>query len=260
MTDPIAVSILAKLTSWYDFNGDFTDAHGPNNLTAAVNPGFETGIVGQALKKGARAAATLGAPVNITPTSGRLTIGGWLKFSAAVPNVASFGLTFTPSSPANEVFYLFNQTPDGNFGAFGFPDTGPGTYNVVDPSRPSFAYPITVRVTDTEGSHLESDQVIRIQTESGLVPGFYFVTATYNNGLMSLYVNGEARASASPPSSVHPQVKAIQIANQYGSTVSDAGLDACFFCTNAVLTLEEHQWLYNAGAGRTHADIVALAA
>ena len=41
-------TILANLTSWWEFDGDMTDAHGPNDIGANLTvAGYEAGKTGQ---------------------------------------------------------------------------------------------------------------------------------------------------------------------------------------------------------------------
>lgn len=261
MSDRTAASILSKLTSWYPFDGDATDAHGPNDLTLAVSPGYETAKVGQGLKKGARAKVALASPIDFGPTTGQISVGGWLHYSSAVPSVAPFGLTGDPNSSHNEAYYLFSNSTDGAFGAFGW--KGDGTsFNVIDPSGRALSYPVAVKVRDASGKEAVSAQTIRVgDASSQTLPGFYFVVATWNAGHMSLYVDGVLVATANPPASTQlSSITHIQVANALNATVSDAGLDECFICSEAVLTADEVSWLYNAGAGRSYTDLTMAAA
>jgi hypothetical protein len=262
MSDPIAVSILAKLTSWYPFDGDLTDAHGANDLTGAVVAGYAAGKVGDYLLAGSRALDVLASPIAITATTGNLTVGGWFKYTSAVPLVAPFGLTFDPGvvGGSNEMFYIYSQLSDGGFGAFGWLSGGGDIYGVADDDPRAQSYPITVRVTDSDAQTASSNQIIHIANSGGLTPGWYFVVATWNAGNMTLYVDSTARDTSTPPASVNgSSVTHIQVANAHGATVSDAGLDECFFCDGAAMTQQEVTWLYNFGAGRSYADVVTAA-
>jgi len=261
MSDPIAVSILAKLTTWYPFDGDLTDAHGANDLTGAVVAGYAAGKVDDYLLAGSRAMVELATAIAVTPTTASLTVGGWFNYTAAVPLVAPFGFTFDPvMGGGNEMYYIYSQLSDGGFGAFGWLSGGSDIYGVADPSPRAQAYPITVRVTDSDAQTASSNQIIHIADSGGITPGWYFVVATWDEGDMTLYVDSTVRDTAAPPASLNgSSVTHVQIANDFGATVSDAGLDECFFCDGAAMTQEEVTWLYNFGAGRSYADVVTAA-
>lgn len=258
MSDALAASILAKLTSWYDFEGDLTDAHGPYDLTADVLSGFEAGKVGQSLKRRARANAAL-TPTAIASGAGRFSVGGWFLFTQATPSVASFGLTTNTSVPQNEALFLGNNPDNGNFTVFGFSQNA-DVWRVSDPTSATIRYPITVHAVDADGRIAESMQHIDVSNPGGLAQGWYFVVTTFDNGTVKLYLNTELKAIGNAGSNLKTPITLVQIANHYNSTLADAGLDSCFFSLGSVLTVDEITWLYNTGAGRNYADVVAASA
>ncbi len=100
MSDPIAVSILSKLTSYYDFEGSLADSHGANPLVGTAS-GYVSGLVGQGLKKGSLARATFsGAP--ISGSAGQFSVGFWGRYEATTNQPYMFGLTTNPALPSNE--------------------------------------------------------------------------------------------------------------------------------------------------------------
>ncbi len=200
MSDPIAVSILSKLTSWYDFEGNLNDSHGPYPLTGSVVSGYEAGKVGQSLKRLSRAFAVLPS-TPITSTSGKFSIGAWMNFTTTVNDVHSFGLTTNPGVPQNEAIFIDNNGPGSNFYAFGFTQ-GSVFWGAADPSTPAIRYPFMVQATDAHGLSSVLDTHIDVSGAGSIPPGWYFVVATFEDGFMRLYVNASLKASASPPSSI----------------------------------------------------------
>lgn len=259
MSDPIAVSILAKLTSWYPLDSDLNDAHGTNHLaTGVTNAGFEIGKLGNMLSPASKAGCTLAAAIPITNTTGALTIGGWMHYTGSVPAHADFGLS-RDFAATNEVFSMDSET--GAIGAFGWNSGGATTYSVWSATGTGLAYPVTVRVLDSDGQHATSDQTISIyDPATPLATGWYFAVSTWDNGNMVAYVDGKQTATAAPPATINAaSITRFQIGNQFNGNLSVAGLDSIFYCGNAAMTQDEVTWLYNGGSGRSYAAIVAAA-
>lgn len=262
MSDPLAVSILSKLTSWYSYENDLTDAHGANDLVTEPFPaGYESGPLGQRLQALSRAACPLS--VGITNTTGNLTIGGWLTYTAPTPNRGEFGFT-SNDIDKNEIFFL--QFANDSIQVYGFhfnPSTPSDGWGVTDPRIIALSYPFTVRVEDSGGRVATSNQLIRVEGEDGLLPpGSYFVVATWINGIARLYVDGQLAATAvSAPASIRRNtISFFDVGNHAVDQTCVAAQDETFFCTGAALTAQEIEWLYNMGEGRTYSDVVAAAA
>lgn len=261
MSDPLAVSILSKLSGWYDFEGDLSDSHGSFGLTGAVVAGYEQGKIGQSLKRASRASAEV-THTTVSAHSGQLTIGGWFKYTSAAANIASagYGLTTTPDTAQNEILYIGNKQSNGNFAVTMFGSDGENVV-IEDTNGASIAYPITVLAVDADGVMAESKQTINISSGTNvLVPGWYFGAATMLDGVVRLYLNGDFRATGTAPKALKSPVTTLQLAEMYGSTVSDPGYDSCFFSLTAAMTPDEIAWLFNSGTGRSYADLKALAA
>lgn len=255
----IAADILAALTSYYPFDADLNDVHGTNHInTSVTSAGFATGKVGNMLSPGSRGYCTLASAISHAPTTGSLTVGGWFKY--ATPGgygLTEFGLSYSPyNGSQNEAFTIFS-TSDGKWGVFGW-NASSGTYGAIDPNERKAAYPITVRVQDSTGATATSDQVIRISGSGGAyAAGWFFVVGTWESGIIKLYVDGSLvfTSSAAPASVKAASVPLLQVGNGFLPALTQAGLDGCFFSDHAALTLEQIQWLYNSGLGRTYAEI-----
>lgn len=260
MSDPIAVSILSKLTGWYPFDGSLEDAHGDNSMTESASATYEAGQHGQRAAAGSYGVHTLATPVPITATSGQFTIGGWFDYVVQPGDARpAFGFDFGAFS-GTEAFKILIYDADGIIlGTWG---TGGLGYNVVDPSPASTYHPITVRVRDTIGQTADTDQVIRIGRSGTFAEGNYFIVGTWDAGQRTLYVNSINVATEPPPPTVNKSTMPwITLGRVYSSTEgTNVGCEECFFCTDAVLTQEEITWLYNNGAGRSYADLTAAAA
>lgn len=261
MSDPIAVSILAKLTGWYPFDGNLNDAHGSNSITESTHATYTTGLKGQQVASGSYGVHTLAPAIPITPTTGALTMGGWFDYTGGgVDGTVAFGFDYGPHAgaeafkitvnPVSGYLYLFTQ------GAGGM------NYSVTDPMSGAISYPVTVRVEDSIGQHATSDQRIRISHGGTLVPGRYFVVGTWLNGVRTLYIDGHPVRTVGAPASLNrSSIEWITLGRVYSSTAgTNVGCDECFFSRDAAMTAAEVAWLYNGGAGRSHADVVAAAA
>lgn len=255
MSDPIAASILSKLTTWYSFDGNLLDAKGSNNLTIGTNvSGYAPGIKGQEIMAGSRGAAALSHPFVLSMT-GSLCIGGWLDYNGSPTETSVFSVGYNFAA-TNEALYINSDTM-GNFSA-GTWTASPTSYAVSAPGRTFKKYPFTVNVHDQQGSLATSNQVISINTGT-IENGRYFVVATWVNGLISLYIDGTLSGTVQASGPRGTNVAYIQIGNQFGSSNTPCGLDECFLCDSNALTAQEIDWLYNSDLGRSYAEIVALA-
>jgi hypothetical protein len=262
VSDPIAVSILAKLTSWYSFDGNANDAHGSNPIDEVTSLSYEAGLKGQRLAAGCYGNATLASPIAISATSGHMTIGGWFYYNGTTPsaNIPAFGLAWGPVS-GNEAFKIIVNS-DGYFYAGIWGASGQG-YNIRDPLTGAKNYPITVQVQDSLAQTATSDQLIRITNGGPMQAGWYFVVATWDEGNRVLYMDGVAVATEPPPALgwTRSSITWAGVGRSYGgNTPTTVACDECFFCDSAVLTAAEVAWLFNRGAGRSYADVVAAAA
>jgi hypothetical protein len=259
MSDPLAVSILAKLTSWYPFDGDALDAHGPNDIDEVVSIAYEPGLKGQQAAAGSYGNATLATPIAVTATSGQMTIGGWFEYdSAAGNNIPAFGFAWGPFV-GNEAFKIIVES-DGYFYSGIWGDAGINGYNAIDPLSGAVNYPITVEADDANGRTASSNQLIRIVSGGPMQPGRYFVVATWNNGVQTLYMDGHAVDVEPAPAGPFERTSITWagIGRSYSSNLGTiVGCDECFFSDDSVMSAEEIFWLFNSGAGRSYAEVVA---
>lgn len=256
MTDARAVSILNKVSHWWSFDGNLNDQKGTCNLTiGTVVAGYGAGKKGQMLLKNSRAAGTLPEPFQLT-TNNALTIGGWVYYDGTDDARNLFGLTFNFGA-SNSAFGA-GVNAAGAIRANGFID-GSTLYGAEAPGFTVKAYPVNVRVTDSKGSSVASPQTILIGGGPA-TPGFYFVTARFNGTIIEIYLNGVFVAASTPPmpTPTAVTVKNFQVGQQFGSVNTNCGLDEVFFC-RSLLTPSEIDYLYNAGVGRSYAELQALA-
>lgn len=261
MSDPIAVSILAKLTSWFPFDGNLFDAHGGNDLNIGTSvSGYSAGKVGSMLDENSRAATQLLTPIPISVSSARLTIGGWLYYNGSIPSRADFGFS-AHFDQHNEVFTLESTLQTIKVTGFRT-NTDGDAWKVGGLGGTPLSYPVRFAVDDSIGQTATSDQIITvIDAANPLQEGWYFVVATWDEGDVAIYVDTVLTESAWPPASIAwSEIDYFQVGNQYLGANSVAGLDEIFFCDGACLTQDEIDWLYNVGSGRSYAAVVAAAA
>lgn len=260
MSDPIAVSILAKLTSWYTYDNVTTDAHGSNDLTIS-GAAYSTGLKGQQLNRNKSGSHVFGAPPAFATDAGQYTIGGWFTYSVGSVGQPEFGL-FYPSMSAGAEAFVIVANPAGFFYCITWHDAGLSNSVVQDPVSGALNYPVTFQVADSAAQTATSEQVIRIASGGSMQPGRYFVVATWDVGNRALYIDSVLVATNTPPATVkQSSLGQIGVGRDSGSvanTLTDH--DECFVCMDAVFTQEEIAWLYNLGAGRSYADVVAEAA
>ena len=258
MSDPLATSILSKLTNWYKFDSNLNDAHGSDHLTLGLSGvTYGAGINGNQVASGSRAYATLAAPVPFAVT-GAMTIGGWFQYTSGAEARPEFGYSYGGVSSGDEAFKIV-VNPAGFFYVITWHDAGISNTAVVDPLQSARNYPITVSAKDSAGQTATSPQIIRIASSGGLVPGRYFVVATRSaNGTMRLYIDSVLAASGGPCSAVKlTPLPRIEIGRNYSAATSVTAMDDCFACSGAELTAAEVGYIYNGGASRTYSAIVA---
>lgn len=261
MSNPLAVSILAKLTNWYSFDGDTTDAHGSDDLiTGAAVSGYEAGVLGaDRVQAGSRHSAALASPIAFANNSGSMTIGGLFDYTAGTPNTPEFGYSYGGISSGDEAFKICTH-PDGYFYAITWESTSVGT-RVSDPLEGAVNWPVTVEVTDAAAATATSDQLIRIAHPGVLQPGLYFVVANWESGVRTLFMDAVEVASEPPPAAVKAAtIPRIEIGRGYSPANTVTALQNCFACAGAALTQTEIAYIFNGGTFRSYADIVADAA
>lgn len=260
MSDPIAVAILAKLTSFYEFNGDLTDAHGSNDIDSGLSiAGYETGLSGQRLMAGSRGYATLADPVTLGPSSA-FTLGGTFTYGGvdSSTSLLSIGDNFLGQ---NEVISIEADVSASTFANISW--AGSPTIYFIESGPVGSQYPVTISVQDSAGLVATSDQIIEIVGDAGLETGVtYDIYATWDGDLLMIYVNGVLRGTSTPPRPALTKTQALylQVGNQYSSSNTALAAEGVLFCDAAALSASEVAWLWNGGARRTYAQIVAAAA
>lgn len=262
MSNPTAVSILAKLTSWYTCNGNLNDSHGSNHLVLGVSASYEAGgkVSGQRLAAGSRAKCTLADSLPISATEGIFFIGGWVYYpGASVPDKGEFGLS---RDVANNNESLVIDSSGGTFAVFGWGASPPAGYNATDPNTAGVAYDFTARVLDSNGRAATSAQQIVIRDPSDDYPeGWYFVVGQYDEGVPMLWVHGVLVDTGTPAADVNGSpITQFQVGNPNVPEVTQGALSELFFGSGELLTQTEIDYLYNDGNARTRAAIVSDAA
>lgn len=260
MSDPIAVSILAKLSGWYTFDNVLTDAHGSFNLTAGVVSGYSAGLKAQQINDGSRASHSFSSPPAFSATGGAFTIGGWFNYTAGAADRPEFGFFYPSTVSGAEAFTIVCSPNGGGFYAITWMDAGVTNSVVADPLAGAVNYPVTIQVTDSAGDTASSEQVVRIVSGSGVMePGRYFVVATWDAGNRVLYVDSLNVDTNTPPAAVKQStLGSVRVGGVSALCVTDQ--DECFFSLTAAFTQEEVTWLFNGGNGRSYAEVVAAAA
>lgn len=259
MSDPIAVSILAKLTSWYSFEGNLNDSKGGNNLsTGAIVAGYGAGKKGQMVLKNSRAASAIAAPFQLT-TDNAIFIGGWVYYDGTADARTLFGLSFDLN--ATNAAFGVGVNAAGAIRANGYVD-GSNLYGVEVPGFTVKTYDLLFQAEDANGNFALSPQTVQI---GGNPPanGFYFVLAQFRGQVIEVNLNGQFVGKSTPPMPAPVRstpVSYFQIGQQFGGSNTNCGLDEVFFGHGQLLNTTEIAWLYNAGAGRSYAEIVGLAA
>lgn len=260
MSDATAVSILSKLTSYWSCDGDLTDAHGTNDIGSGLSVlAYEAGQSGQRLAANARGYCTLAAPITVDGSTaltigGRFTFGGSSSVSGCIALSDDFGTT-------NEVLAVNVNAALSQWGVSSWANEG-SNYAATTGSV-AVEYVLTVQVQDADGTLATSEQTILIDTPGGITTGLsYDVYAVWEGEYLRIYVNGLLRASSTPPRPAPTKTQALyfQIGNQFGTVDNPCASEELLLCEAAALTADEIAWLYNTGAGRTYAGIVAAAA
>lgn len=261
MSDANAVAVLASLVSWYPLTSDLTDAHGSNDLVTGASASYEAGgkVGGNRLAAGAIGACTLASPIPITSTSAKLWVGGWIYYTGSTPANAEFGLSLDYNLHNEQ---LTIQSASGFMEVFGWEAGGATFYNAVDPNVAGLAYNFTVRVEDSLAQVATSPQQIIIRDAGDpLAEGWYFVVGQWNEGICTLYVNGNLVDTGTAAASVRGSpISHFQIGNQFNGAVSQGALSQIFFGSGAVLTQAQIDYLYNSGAGKSYANVTSDAA
>lgn len=210
--DPMVEAIYAKLVSWWDFDNNYEDRVGLNHLTGTGT--FVPGLLAERLDKTSRAesypALALPQMTGATPSAG-CSIGGWVYFA----------------SDGSEDSQILNGTSEF----------------------------LRLAIRSGGQAHLiaGSSGATTISSASGLmsVGNYYFWVGTLDQATreMKFYVDAVliGTATASITHMINPN--RVSFGRVSGNTFSRLENDASFVCKD-VLTLEEIQWLYNAGAGR----------
>ena len=257
MSTTLSNSILSKLSAWYPLDSDFRDVHGGLNLTVVQASYFEAGKIGNYLKPGARARVELPNRVPFSPTTGQLTVGGWVKFDTAKDYATEFSLDFEESGNNYDHALAVYADTDSRIGALSSRSYQTG-YGCKQPTNRYTTHNFLLRASKSDGTSVQSYKKIRVSEAAGEKSGWVFVVTTWDSGKITLYIDGEESNSiVGPPDGVNgDELVYFSIGNvDYYTSLS--GQDEVFFSTGYALTPEEVGYLYNHGQGRSYESIVA---
>lgn len=230
-TDPLATSILAKLTCWWELteaSGTRADSHGSSPLTVTGTVSTATGV------RGDTAASFAG--------SGHLT--GSNATALQVPSGGGDHCLFG-------WFYVASNTGQGLM----------GKWNGIAASGMEYV----ARVDSSNVQMLNGGSAYRTAAVAAPAAGnWYFYTgwrdsadglvrACYNNGTVGV------APSSSNPSAGSSSLALGASSHPTNSQRMTGRLQRWGWIKGAYLTYDERNWLYNSGNGRTYAELVAAA-
>lgn len=264
MSDPNAVSVLAKLKSWYPLTGDMLDAHGPNDLVIGVSASYEAGgkVGGTRLAAGSRGACLIADTIAYSATTGKFFTGGWIYYTGAAPANAEFELALNTGDPWHESLAIDSSGASNTFSAFNWTSTTPVANVAYDPNVSGLAYNFTAEVTDSLGTTAScADQIIIRDAGNPYAEGWYFVIGQWDEGIMTIYVHGKLVDTAAQATTVFGTlITCFQIGDQWSARNSQGAQSQIFYGDGAILTQADIDYLYNDGDGKSHANVVADAA
>ena len=228
---PLAASILAKLTSWWEMDensGSRLDSKGINNLTVNGTVSTATGVRGAGDVAAAFAgfgALTIASNTSIQVPSGGgdHCIFGWVYLTSNIG--AEFFVAKTNASGSSSVEYAFSMQGEIYYAQNG----GSSYYNASQSAPTAGTWNFVVMWRDA------SDGKVRMQINDGAVN----VSASSSNPSPNTYDLAFGRNGSSP------------------SEYLTGRLQRWGWIKGATLTADERAWLYNSGAGRTYAELTA---
>lgn len=231
-TDPLATSILAKLTCWWELDeasGNRLDSHGTTTLTVDGTVSTATGLRGGSDVAASFAGAgklqtTSSTEIQVPPGGGDHCLFGW--------------------------FYVASNTGQGLMGKWG------GNSSNME---------YLARVDSNNVQMLNGGSAYRTAAVAAPAAGnWYFYTGWRDNadGLVRVCYNNGTVAAA--PTSSNPSAGSSWLGLGCSSAQTNqqrmtGRLQRWGWIKGAYLTSDERNWLYNSGNGRTYAELVAAA-
>lgn len=230
--DPTATSIRAKLTSWWEMtetSGVRNDSNGTNHLSIVGTVSTATGVRG-----GSDVAAAFAANGGLTVLSNdtlRVATGGGAH--------CMFGWVYLTSNSG--VQYFFSKWDDATSEAPGAEYVGVLASSSYYAQNGGTAYTNALQAAPAAGAW-----------------HFYIMWRDPVDGKVRLQLDNGAVAASTGASNPDPNGTSLifgrNAANNYPMT---GRLQRWGWINGAILTEDERTWLYNAGAGRTYAELVA---
>lgn len=216
----VADSILAKARLWWTFDGSLVDSVASNALAPfSSTPAYTQGKKGSAVQT--LRASTAGGGVSGFEASG-FTLCGWLRLTAT-NNRVLFGLAV--SGPGGEVVAFDNVA--GGIGANYRNGAGFATINRIPAANGQWCF-----------------------FDLSWIPG------SGSTGQVFFSLNRANTQAATKNKGSEVSGPYFQLGSIYSSTFSGCDLDEVLF-SQGPLTPEELDWLYNAGAGRSYAEVTS---
>lgn len=230
--DPIATTIRAKLTSWWEMteaSGSRNDSKGANHLTIVGTVATATGVRG-----GSDVAASFAGnggltvlsneTLRIAPGGGAHCMFGWVYLTSN-SGVQYFFIKWddeTTTAPGAEYMGLLASS---NY----YAQNGGSTYtNALQAAPAAGAWHFYILWRDPD------DGKVRLQLDNGPVVASTGASNPDPNGTSLLFGRNTA-----------------------GNYRMTGRLQRWGWINGAILTADERTWLYNAGAGRTYAELLA---
>lgn len=224
-----ASPLLTNLISYWELNetsGTRYDAHGTNHLTDNNTVGYAAGVVGNAASFVGANNEYLKVDNNASLETGDIdfTVGGWIRLSSKAANAGMIS-KFSYGTREDYVAYYSVTTDRLRF------MVGNGTTSHQSLSADQLGSPSLDTWYFLVGWHDATANTINIQVNDGAVDS---ASTTITLGASDLYLTF----------------------GNYGSGYLTGYLDTVALWKR-VLTADERTWLYNSGAGRSYADILA---
>lgn len=229
--DPIAASILSKLTSWWELSessGTRADSHGVNDLSPNGTVTTAAGVRGSGdVAVAFSGAGTLGVPaaasMQVPSGGGDHCLFGWYYVTSAFASAGFFSRWNAVNAGTLE-YYARVESGNAQF------LNGGSAYRVASTPASNNTWQFFVGWRDS------ADGYPRVQVNNGSV--------------------ADAGAASNPSVQTHATTLGGSTA---GNNRMTGRLQRWGWIKGGILTPAERAWLYNGGAGRTYTEIVSAA-
>lgn len=224
--------IITDLISYYSFQGDLNDAHGTNHLTNNNGVTFVSGLVGQEANFVAASNQFGSIAHNANLILANCTICGWVKF-----NAGQIGTATTVDPIAKWIG---------------------GTANLQNFVIRKTSADVMQAIVSSDGSNTDS-----VSSAVAITASTRFFVAFRHDGVahtIDIRVNATDATPVSHLNDIFPGASDLNVGCiTSGTTNLDGTMDEWGIWRLRRLSDADLDWLYNSGAGRSYADIVAEA-